>query len=300
MASTASSAPTAANGWLRLAWQLGFSYLQYTLELDFVSPQHTNQFPIVEVYQALKAYNRDPANASKPADHDGCHALEGVRLADDQRRQHHDRVREPAREAALGGLSYKATDAATPGNARASKPRARSSPGRENGLNAISATCWTAARSSRASSVPQNKNPLIPLLAKASRTRPTATSTIRPATTCRWRSTCRTGLQGLPANGLHAVQPGAEPDDHLSGRTRRIHHGGHGHVPSARVPAHGAAQHAGRSAGDPGNGRERQAGHAVADQGQPDRGPGGRLQDVPVGLSGKPEGAAHGSPLFSR
>lgn len=57
--------PSATNGWLRLAFQHGFSYLQQTLDVDFVSPQHTNQFPIVEVYQALKAYNRDPANAGK-------------------------------------------------------------------------------------------------------------------------------------------------------------------------------------------------------------------------------------------
>jgi hypothetical protein len=54
--------PSAKNGWLRLNFQLGLAWLQQMVEVDYVSPQHTNQYPIIEVYQALKAYNNDPAN----------------------------------------------------------------------------------------------------------------------------------------------------------------------------------------------------------------------------------------------
>ncbi len=51
------------NGALRLDFQAGLAWLQQQwADVDFVSPQHTNQYPIVEVYQALKAYNNDPAN----------------------------------------------------------------------------------------------------------------------------------------------------------------------------------------------------------------------------------------------
>jgi hypothetical protein len=51
------------NGALRLDFQAGLAWLQQQWnDIDFVSPQHTNQYPIVEVYQALKAYNNDPAN----------------------------------------------------------------------------------------------------------------------------------------------------------------------------------------------------------------------------------------------
>ncbi len=58
--------PTADNGYLRLSFQLGLAWLQQMVDVDYVAPQHTNQYPIVEVYQALKAYNNDPANSGKP------------------------------------------------------------------------------------------------------------------------------------------------------------------------------------------------------------------------------------------
>lgn len=58
--------PTATNGYLRLSFQLGLAWLQQMVDVDYVAPQHTNQYPIVEVYQALKAYNNDPANAGRP------------------------------------------------------------------------------------------------------------------------------------------------------------------------------------------------------------------------------------------
>jgi glyoxylase-like metal-dependent hydrolase (beta-lactamase superfamily II) len=54
--------PTATNGFRRLSYQLGLAWLQQRVDVQYVAPSHTNQYPIVEVYQALKAYNNDPAN----------------------------------------------------------------------------------------------------------------------------------------------------------------------------------------------------------------------------------------------
>jgi hypothetical protein len=59
---------TATNGFRRLSFQLGLSWLQQRVDVEYVAPSHTNQYPIVEVYQALKAYNNDPANRGRPLD----------------------------------------------------------------------------------------------------------------------------------------------------------------------------------------------------------------------------------------
>jgi glyoxylase-like metal-dependent hydrolase (beta-lactamase superfamily II) len=53
---------TPTNGWRRLAFAYSLAWLQQTVEPDLVTGQHTNQYPIIEVYQGLKAYNNDPAN----------------------------------------------------------------------------------------------------------------------------------------------------------------------------------------------------------------------------------------------
>jgi glyoxylase-like metal-dependent hydrolase (beta-lactamase superfamily II) len=53
---------TPTNGWRRLSFAYSLAWLQQTVGVDFVTGQHTNQYPIIEVYQALKAYNNDPAN----------------------------------------------------------------------------------------------------------------------------------------------------------------------------------------------------------------------------------------------
>ena len=53
---------TLTNGWRRLAFAYSLAWLQQTVEPDLVTGQHANQYPIIEVYQALKAYNNDPAN----------------------------------------------------------------------------------------------------------------------------------------------------------------------------------------------------------------------------------------------
>lgn len=156
---------TAANGWRRLAWQFGFSYLQSTIDADFVSPQHTNQFPIAEVYQALKAYNRDPANASKPLTmmdalrgrvYDSPE-INGVKITTEFANQLEKR---------RSVVSYKATDVNLPANRTSLETSGPFKPGRENGLANISAKLMDGGKIIQGFVGAQNKNPLIPLLAE--------------------------------------------------------------------------------------------------------------------------------------
>lgn len=157
--------PTAANGWFRLSWQHGFSYLQQKVDVDYVSPQHTNHFPIVEVYQALKAYNRDPANADKQ-----------LTMMDAMRSKVYD-------SPVVGGanltsefsnqlekrrsvVSYRSTDANDATGARKSlETSGPFKPGRENGLVGVRAKVLADAKIVQGFVGPQNKNPRIPLLA---------------------------------------------------------------------------------------------------------------------------------------
>ncbi|GAP36486.1 hypothetical protein ISF6_2326 [Piscinibacter sakaiensis] len=155
--------PTATNGWRRLAWQHGFSYLQNNIDADFVSPQHTNQYPIVEVFQALKAYNRDPANAARPLtmlDAMGSRVYDsptvnGVRLQTEFANQLEKR---------RAVISYKATDAAV-SSRRSIETSGPFKPGRENGLVSVSATLLDGGKIVQGFVGAQNKNPAIPLLA---------------------------------------------------------------------------------------------------------------------------------------
>ncbi len=155
--------PTAANGWKRLAWQHGFSYLQQKLEVDFVAPQHANHFPIVEVYQALKAYNRDPANAGKQLtmlDAMRSKVYDSPVLAGQNITSEFANQLEKRRSV----VSYKATD-----NAAKTRMSLETSgpfkPGRENGLVNVRATLLDDAKIVQGFVGAQNKNPLIPLLA---------------------------------------------------------------------------------------------------------------------------------------
>lgn len=53
----------ATNGWQRLGFAYNLAWLQQRYgDVDYAAPQHANQFPLVDIYQALKAYNNDPAN----------------------------------------------------------------------------------------------------------------------------------------------------------------------------------------------------------------------------------------------
>jgi hypothetical protein len=152
--------PTAANGWRRLAWQHGFSYLQNLLDVDFVSPQHTNQFPISEVYQALKAYNRDPANATRQLTMlDALRSkvydsptVAGVNITSEFANQLEKR---------RSVITYSPTDTATRKSIQTSGPF---KPGRENGLASVQAVVLDGGKIIQGFVGPQNKNPLIPLL----------------------------------------------------------------------------------------------------------------------------------------
>lgn len=158
------NSPTAANGWRRLSFQHGFSYLQSTVEVDFVAPQHTNQYPIVEVYQALKAYNRDPANAARPLTmmeamtskvHDAP-VVGGSRITSEFANQ-----LEKRRSVA----SYKASDAANR-SYKSIETSGPFKPGREAGLANVRATLLDEGRIVQGFVGAQNKNPSIPLLAQ--------------------------------------------------------------------------------------------------------------------------------------
>ena len=56
---------TATNGWRRLGFAYSLAWLQQTRRRRLRDPQHANQYPIVEVNQALMAYNNDPANRGR-------------------------------------------------------------------------------------------------------------------------------------------------------------------------------------------------------------------------------------------
>ena len=155
--------PTPANGWLRLSFQHGFSYLQNNVAVDFVSPQHTNQFPIVEVYQALKAYNRDPANSGRQLSmldamnskvHDSP-TVDGVKINGEFSNQ-----LEKRRSVA----SYKQSDAAN-ATYKSIETSGPFKPGREKGLDAVRAVVLDEGRIVQGFVGAQNKNPGIPLLA---------------------------------------------------------------------------------------------------------------------------------------
>lgn len=154
--------PTASNGWRRLAWQHGFSYLQNTVEADFVSPQHTNQYPIVEVYQALKAYNRDPANAARQLT-----LLDALasRVADSPVVGGANITTEFSNqlEKRRAVITYKATDAIA--GRKSIETAGPFKPGRENGLAGVKATLLDGGKIIQGFVGTQNKNPRLPLLA---------------------------------------------------------------------------------------------------------------------------------------
>jgi hypothetical protein len=155
--------PTAANGFLRLSFQHGFSYLQQTQSVDYVAPQHGNQFPIIEVFQALKAYNRDPANANaqltmldamRPKVFDSP-TVAGTQLTS----EFHNQL-----EKRRSVISYRASDANN-ASYKSLETSGPFKPGREAGYASIAATLEDGGRIVQGFVGPQNKNPRIPLLA---------------------------------------------------------------------------------------------------------------------------------------
>jgi hypothetical protein len=154
--------PTAANGYLRLDFQHGFSYLQQMFSADFVSPQHTDQYPIVETYQALKAYNRDPANASKQltmmdvmtSANSGSALINGTPITSEFANQLEKR---------RSVVSYKASDTYST-NYKSIETSGPFKPGRENGLPAVSAKVLDDGKIIQGFNKFQNATPKLPLM----------------------------------------------------------------------------------------------------------------------------------------
>ena len=142
------STPTATNGYLRLSFQLGLAWLQQMQDVDFVTPQHTNQYPLVEVYQALKARNREPGNESKP-----------LTMLDALTKGEFINYCEKRYEVITNALSdktnpqYKSIETSGPFK-----------PGRENGLKNVRVRLMDSGKVIRGFNSHQNVNPLIPLL----------------------------------------------------------------------------------------------------------------------------------------
>lgn len=140
--------PTQTNGYLRLGFQYGLAWLQQMFEVDYVAPQHTNQYPIVEVYQALKAYNNDPANAKNQLT-----MLEALGKNE------------------FNNFLEKRYSVATNAKSDISDPRYKSietsgpfKPGRENGLTDVKATLFDSGKIVQGFNSFQNVNKEIPLL----------------------------------------------------------------------------------------------------------------------------------------
>lgn len=155
--------PTTTNGWRRLAWQHQFSYAQQIIDVDYVTPQHTNQYPIVDVYQALKAYNRDPANFRKQLTmldalrskvYDSPY-IDGKQVTSEFANQMEKR---------RSVISYRLTDEVN-SSRKSIETSGPFKPGREAGLVDVQAKLLDGGKIVQGFVNAQNKNPRIPLLA---------------------------------------------------------------------------------------------------------------------------------------
>ncbi|MDF2524381.1 MAG: hypothetical protein K0R31_2022, partial [Clostridiales bacterium] len=140
--------PNESNGFLRLNFQLGLAWLQQRVEVDYVAAQHTNQYPIVDVYQALKAYNNDPANKDKQ-----------LTMLDALTKNEFINFNEKRYSVATNAKSdiadkrYKSIETSGPFK-----------PGRENGLANVQATLLDEGKIIQGFNINQNVNEKIPLL----------------------------------------------------------------------------------------------------------------------------------------
>jgi hypothetical protein len=129
------------------------------IDVDYVSPQHTNQYPFVETYQALKAYNNDPANrnnqltmldalTSKMPDSPGLVTTEFVNFCE----KRYSVVTNAKSD--ISDSRYSSLETTGPFK-----------PGRQNGLKGVKVTLVDAGKIIQGFDGFQNKNPQIPLLA---------------------------------------------------------------------------------------------------------------------------------------
>lgn len=150
--------PSASNGWKRLNFQLGLAWLQQNVQVDYVAPQHTNQYPFLEVYQAVKAWNNDPANATnqvtmldalvaKMPDSPGLHTTEFANFCEKRYAVITNKISDTS------NASYSSLETTGPFK-----------PGRENGLT-VRATLKDGGKIIQGFIGAQNKVPWLPLLA---------------------------------------------------------------------------------------------------------------------------------------
>jgi glyoxylase-like metal-dependent hydrolase (beta-lactamase superfamily II) len=138
---------TATNGFRRLSFQLGLSWLQQRVDVEYVAPSHTNQYPIVEVYQALKAYNNDPANQGRRPDMlDALTTGEFVNF----------------NEKRYAVATHALSDAQP--NYQSIETYGPFKPGRENGARDVAVTLLDGGKVIRGYDKHMNVNPKIPLL----------------------------------------------------------------------------------------------------------------------------------------
>ncbi|MFC7687624.1 MBL fold metallo-hydrolase [Ureibacillus sp. GCM10028918] len=140
--------PTEENGYLRLGFQYGLAWLQQMFDVDYVAPQHTNQYPIIEIYQALKAYNNDPANSKKQ-----------LTMLDALAKDEFVNFLEKRYSVATNALS----DLSNP-NYQSIENYGPFKPGRENGLTDVKATLVDGGKIIQGYDSYQNVNKEIPLL----------------------------------------------------------------------------------------------------------------------------------------
>lgn len=142
--------PNATNGYLRLNFQAGLAWMQQMVDVDYVAPQHTNQYPIVEVYQALKAYNNDPANAKKQLTMlESLTKNEFINFCE----KRYAVATNKSSDTAYGGNTYESIETYGPFK-----------PGRENGLTSVKATLLDGGKIIQGFNKVQNVNAAIPLL----------------------------------------------------------------------------------------------------------------------------------------
>ncbi len=139
-------------GYLRLAFAEGLAYLEQKYgDVDYVMPQHTNQYPWVEIYQAVKAYNNDPKSAGKPKTF--LEALNKGELINFAERRYQVATNKISDIKSRGDMNY--TSIETDGPYK---------PGRENGLSQVKVKLLDGGIAFHGFNKYMNKNQEIPLL----------------------------------------------------------------------------------------------------------------------------------------
>lgn len=139
-------------GYLRLAFADGLAYLEQKYsDVDYVMPQHTNQYPWVEIYQALKAYNNDPVNFCNSKTF--LQALKKGELINFAERRYQVATNALSDIKSKGDMNYTSIENGGPFK-----------PGRKNGLKNVKVNLLDNGIAFHGFDKHMNKNPEIPLL----------------------------------------------------------------------------------------------------------------------------------------